>query len=60
MTDIESTPDMQSLIGRDDVNDLMAILEVSTKDVNEVVEVVHNANLARKVARMKPIGVVKG
>lgn len=30
------------------------------KDVNLVVEVVHNANLARKVARMKPIGVVKG
>jgi tRNA-splicing ligase RtcB len=30
------------------------------KDVNLVVEVVHQANLARKVARMKPIGVVKG
>lgn len=30
------------------------------KDVNLVVEVVHNANLARKVARMRPIGVVKG
>ena len=30
------------------------------KDVDLVVEVVHNANLARKVARMRPIGVVKG
>ena len=30
------------------------------KDVNQVVEVFHNANLARKVARMRPIGVVKG
>ncbi len=30
------------------------------KDVNQVVEVVHNANFARKVARMRPIGVVKG
>jgi tRNA-splicing ligase RtcB len=30
------------------------------KDVNQVVEVVHKANLARKVARMRPIGVVKG
>ncbi len=30
------------------------------KDVNLVVEVVHQANLAKKVARMKPIGVVKG
>lgn len=30
------------------------------KDVNLVVNVVHQANLATKVARMKPIGVVKG
>jgi len=30
------------------------------KDVREVVDVVHNAGLARKVARMKPLGVVKG
>lgn len=30
------------------------------KDVNEVVSVVHNAGIAKKVARMRPIGVVKG
>ena len=30
------------------------------KDVNLVVDVVHNAGLAHKVARMRPIGVVKG
>ncbi|QDU98641.1 RtcB family protein [Lignipirellula cremea] len=30
------------------------------KDVNQVVDVVHQANLAKKVARMRPIGVVKG
>jgi tRNA-splicing ligase RtcB len=30
------------------------------KDVNLVVDVVHKANLAKKVARMRPIGVVKG
>ena len=30
------------------------------KDVDEVVEVVHQAGLARKVARMRPVGVVKG
>jgi tRNA-splicing ligase RtcB len=30
------------------------------KDVNEVVEVVHQAGLSRKVARMRPIGVIKG
>ncbi len=30
------------------------------KDVDAVVEVVHNAGLSKKVARLKPIGVVKG
>ncbi|MGQ9656999.1 MAG: RtcB family protein [Fimbriimonadales bacterium] len=30
------------------------------KDVADVVEVVHNAGLARKVARLRPLGVVKG
>lgn len=30
------------------------------KDVNDVVRVVHEAGIARKVARMKPLGVIKG
>jgi tRNA-splicing ligase RtcB len=30
------------------------------KDVDEVIEVVHNAGLARKVARLRPMGVIKG
>lgn len=30
------------------------------KEVEEVVNVVHNAGIARKVARLRPIGVVKG
>ncbi|HVU89920.1 MAG TPA: RtcB family protein [Pirellulales bacterium] len=30
------------------------------KDVNHVVDVVHRAQLAKKVARMRPIGVIKG
>ena len=30
------------------------------KDVDRVVDIVHRAGLARKVARMRPIGVVKG
>ena len=30
------------------------------KDVNEVVDVVHNAGLARRVCRMRPLGVIKG
>jgi tRNA-splicing ligase RtcB len=30
------------------------------KDVNEVVDVVHRAGLSRKVARLRPLGVIKG
>ena len=30
------------------------------KDISQVVEVVHQAGLARKVARLKPMGVIKG
>ena len=30
------------------------------KDVSEVVEACHQSGISRKVARMKPLGVVKG
>ncbi|MBI3997130.1 MAG: RtcB family protein [Candidatus Omnitrophica bacterium] len=30
------------------------------KDVNDVVRVVHNAGLAKRVARLRPLGVIKG
>jgi tRNA-splicing ligase RtcB len=30
------------------------------KDVNEVVDVVHHAGLAKRVARLRPLGVIKG
>ena len=30
------------------------------KDVNDVVNVVHNAGLAKRVARLRPLGVIKG
>jgi tRNA-splicing ligase RtcB len=30
------------------------------KDINDVVDVVHNAGLAQRVCRMRPIGVIKG
>jgi len=30
------------------------------KNVDEVIEVVHRAGLARKVARLRPMGVIKG
>jgi tRNA-splicing ligase RtcB len=30
------------------------------KDVNEVVDVVHNAGISKRVCRMRPVGVIKG
>jgi tRNA-splicing ligase RtcB len=30
------------------------------KDVDEVVETVHQAGIARKVARLRPVAVIKG
>lgn len=30
------------------------------KDIVEVIEAIHNANLAKKVVRMRPLGVIKG
>jgi tRNA-splicing ligase RtcB len=30
------------------------------KDVDVVIDIVHNAGLAKRVARLKPIGVIKG
>jgi len=30
------------------------------KDVSEVVDVCHNSGIANKVAKLKPLGVVKG
>jgi tRNA-splicing ligase RtcB len=30
------------------------------KDISQVVEVVHGAGISRKVARLRPMGVVKG
>ena len=30
------------------------------KDVDEVIETVHLAGLAKKVARLRPMGVIKG
>jgi tRNA-splicing ligase RtcB len=33
---------------------------VAYKDVNRVVDIVHNAGIAKKVARLKPLAVIKG
>jgi tRNA-splicing ligase RtcB len=33
---------------------------IAYKDVNRVVDVVHGAGIAQKVARLKPVAVIKG
>ncbi|XCH46539.1 RtcB family protein [Thermodesulfovibrio sp. 3907-1M] len=30
------------------------------KDVSNVVDIVHNAGIARKVVKLRPMGVIKG
>ena len=41
-------------------NTLKEEMPEAYKDVSQVVEAVHQAGLARKVARLRPIGVIKG
>lgn len=42
------------------VKGLLEEIPEAYKDVDVVVEVVHNAGISRKVARMKPLAVIKG
>ena len=41
-------------------NGILEEIPEAYKDVDEVVEVVHQAGLARKAARLVPMGVLKG
>ncbi|MGD9159589.1 MAG: RtcB family protein [Desulfobacteraceae bacterium] len=41
-------------------NTLKEEMPEAYKDVSEVVEAVHQAGLARKIARLRPLGVIKG
>lgn len=41
-------------------NGILEEIPEAYKDVDEVVDVVHNAGLAKKVARLRPMGVIKG
>ncbi len=34
--------------------------DIAFKDISDVVEVMHNEVITRKVAKVKPIGVIKG
>jgi tRNA-splicing ligase RtcB len=51
----------QGIILRSETRDgVLEEIPEAYKDIDAVVNVVHNAGLARKVARLKPIGVIKG
>src|SRR5262249_20397286 len=41
-------------------NGILEEIPEAYKNVDEVIEVAHGAGLARKVARLRPIGVIKG
>jgi tRNA-splicing ligase RtcB (3'-phosphate/5'-hydroxy nucleic acid ligase) len=59
-TEIKKLED-QGIILRSETRDgVLEEIPEAYKDIDEVVDVVHNAGLARKVARLRPMGVVKG
>ena len=50
-----------SIVVRSESRDgILEELPEAYKDVDEVIEVVHHAGLAAKVARLRPMGVIKG
>lgn len=51
----------QGILVKSETRDgILEELPEAYKNVDEVIEVVHNAGLARKVARLRPMGVIKG
>jgi len=51
----------QGILARSETRDgILEEIPEAYKDVDEVIEVVHQAGLARKVARLRPMGVIKG
>ena len=46
--------------GRKSRDGILEELPDAYKDVDEVIEVVHRAGLAKKVARLRPMAVIKG
>jgi tRNA-splicing ligase RtcB len=51
----------QGIILRSDTRDgILEEIPEAYKDIDAVVNVVHNAGLAKKVARLRPMGVIKG
>jgi tRNA-splicing ligase RtcB len=58
---VEKALEEQGIVVRSETRDgILEEVPEAYKDVDEVIEVVHEAGLARKVARLRPMGVIKG
>jgi tRNA-splicing ligase RtcB (3'-phosphate/5'-hydroxy nucleic acid ligase) len=58
---VQLTLEEQGIIARSETRDgILEEVPEAYKNVDEVIEVIHQAGLARKVARLRPMGVIKG
>src|SRR5258706_9459963 len=59
--DVQKKLEEQGIVARSETRDgILEEVPEAYKDVDAVIEVVHKAGLARKVARLRPMGVIKG
>jgi tRNA-splicing ligase RtcB len=59
--EVQEKLERQGILVRSETRDgILEELPEAYKDVDAVIEVVHEAGLARKVARLRPLGVIKG
>ena len=59
-TEINKLEQAGILVRSETRDGILEELPEAYKNVDEVIEVVHNAGLAKKVARLRPMGVIKG
>jgi tRNA-splicing ligase RtcB len=60
-SEVQKKLEEQGILVRSETRDgILEEIPEAYKNVDEVIEVVHQAGLARKVARLRPIGVIKG
>jgi len=58
---VQEQLEQQGILVRSETRDgILEEVPEAYKDVDEVIEVVHAAGLARKVARLRPMAVIKG
>ncbi|MBI5280471.1 MAG: RtcB family protein [Candidatus Solibacter usitatus] len=59
--DVQRSLELKGILVRSETRDgIVEEIPEAYKDVDEVIDVVHRAGLARKVARLRPMGVIKG